>query len=317
MYGCGMRLATIDVGTNTALLLISEWQEGRLVEVTRSSGYVRLGEGLDASGMVSAAALGRLRSVLEGHMQLVRESGADHVIVTGTSASRDASNGNLLHEIVEEITGTPYRILSGEEEAEVTFLGAVSGWTGAWPIGGIPTVVDVGGGSTEVVQGRATEDGVQLGHRTSMDLGSVRMTERFFDRLPPDPKDVEAARMHVGGLVRERLVRFDRPVHMVGASGTAQVLGSLHAERNGGPGRGEGGIPRAEVDAWADRLVDMSADEVMALQPARMHGRADVFAAGVMILREVMAALDAPHLFISGYGVRHGVAIRYFRELTG
>ncbi|MEQ9104215.1 MAG: exopolyphosphatase [Rhodothermales bacterium] len=312
-----MRLATIDVGTNTALLLISEWQQGRLVEVTRSSGYVRLGEGLEASGRVSGAALERLRGVLEAHMQLVRESGAADVVVTGTSASRDAGNGHLLHDIVREITGTPYRILSGEEEAEVTFLGAVSGWTGAWPGIGIPTVVDVGGGSTEVVQGRATDENVELGHRTSMDLGSVRITERFFDRLPPKTLDVEAARMHVGEMVRKRLSLFDRPVHLVGASGTAQVLGSLHAEQTGRPGPGEDGIPRGDVDAWAHRLEGMSADEVMALDPARMRGRADVFAAGVMILREVMEALDAPRLFISGYGVRHGVAIRYFRELTG
>jgi exopolyphosphatase/guanosine-5'-triphosphate,3'-diphosphate pyrophosphatase len=312
-----MRLATIDVGTNTALLLISEWQEGRLVEVTRSSGFVRLGEGLDASGFISDAALERLRGVLEAHMRVAEEYGVGHVVVTGTSASRDARNGHLLHEMVHEITHSSYTILSGDDEAEMTFLGAVSGWPGAWSDTAVPTIVDVGGGSTEVVQGRVHGDNVDVESRTSMNLGSVRMTERFLAPLPPSPRAAAEARAHIRTLVQDQLAEFGRPVHLVGSSGTAQVLGVIHAERVGAPVSFGEGIPRVDVAAWADRLAGMSADEVMALHPVRMQGRADVFAAGVMILREVMDALDASELFVSAWGVRHGVAIRYFRELAG
>lgn len=311
-----MRLATIDVGTNTALLLISDWQGGRLIEIARASGYVRLGEGLGATGMVSLAAMERLRGVLESHMMLVREHGADRVMVTGTSASRDAGNAEVLHDLVQGITGATYVILSGEEEAEVTFLGAVSGWQGSWTGPAMPTVVDVGGGSTEVVQGQLVQEHVELGFRTSMDLGSVRLTEQFFDGLPPGRSMVAAAREHIRDLMQVRLSPFTRPVRLIGASGTAQILGSLHATSRQRAGLGTDGIPRQEVDAWANRLTTMSAADVLALDPDRMSGRADVFAAGVLILQEVMHALNASHLFVSGYGVRHGVAIRYFRELA-
>ncbi len=306
-----MRLATIDVGTNTALLLISEWRSGSLQILHQGGGYVRLGEGLGARGRVSAAALERLRMVLRAHRATARTWRVDHLIVTGTSASRDAENGEDIRAVVLEETGVAYRILTGEEEADVTFEGALVGWPHGHSYEGRVTVVDVGGGSTELVQGQWVAGKAERTAAVSLNIGTVRLTEKFYTVQPPLASEVVACRAWTASMMDAALRDYERGVPLVGASGTAHVLLHLHRVHRGGSGV----MAQEDLGYWERELHGKTQEEVHALAPERMSGRADVFPAGVLVLVEAFRALGASEFHVSDYGVRHGIALRYFREL--
>ena len=309
-----VRLATIDVGTNTALLLISEWKDNRLIEVYNGVGFVRLGEGMDASGRVSDDALARLQAVLFSHMEAIRRFDAAHIIITVTSASRDAQDGHRIHTLVRNMTGTEFTILSGEEEAKVTYLGAVAGMPESTLrsfLGETITVIDVGGGSTEFVQGK----GEDIHFKKSLNMGSVRMTERFFSSQPAQGEEIESGRAHFQSMMKESLAGSLPSRYCIGASGTPIILSLLHTGlKELSDAESAVSMSVSELDAWSRRLFGMTRSEVTALYPSKMKGRADVLPAGVLILLEALTYLRSEQLFVSPFGVRHGVALRYFLE---
>lgn len=282
-----MRLATIDIGTNTALLLISEWDNGRLVEVFNATGFVRLGEGLDGSGMVSDAAFRRLESVVRSHMEHIKRFGTDHIIVTGTSASRDARNSAEIRSTVKRLTGAELTILSGEEEAKVTFDGATEGIKARLSDTdlGLLTVLDVGGGSTEFVQGTSALGQESLTLKASLDMGSVRMTERFFTKQPAPPEEVAMASKALQAMMQDQLRNAGRTSFCIGASGTARIMALVHLGLDElGDSSSPALIGREDLGNWVQRLFRMTYDEIIQLHPAKMHGRADVLPAGALIL---------------------------------
>ncbi len=313
------RIATIDIGTNTALLFVAGWENERLNDLHGASGFVRLGEGMDASGRVGKGALSRLESVLTHHMKEMEAWQVEEIIVTGTSASRDAANADEIREIVRRTTGSELIILSGDEEAATTFEGAMAGldgFDGAWDAleeGTQVTVIDVGGGSTEFVQG------AKGAHRPvfakSLNMGSVRMMDRHFSSQPPFEKEVEAAARDISGMMQRELSGAVSSQVCVGASGTAVILSLVHHGADNMRAMSLGSHPaRDEVREWKNRLLAMSAEEVLALIPYHGKGREDVFPTGVLILDEAMERFGADTLFVSPYGVRQGVAIRHFRK---
>jgi exopolyphosphatase / guanosine-5'-triphosphate,3'-diphosphate pyrophosphatase len=309
-----MRLATIDIGTNTALLLISEWGDDGLQEVFNASGFARLGEGMDSSGRVGEAALNRLEGVLHSHMEHIRIHKASHIIVTGTSASRDAKDADKIHSLVWKSTKSDLTILSGDEEALVTFLGAAAG-LGSLVDGPELTVIDVGGGSTEFVQGAARADGEKISFKCSLNMGSVRMTERYFSQQPAPHSEIQTAKIQFRELMSSHLENAKKTKICVGASGTARILALVHHGINElSSTNGPASITRSQLEGWVHRLTQMTFEEVTALHPIKMSGRADVLPAGALILGELLRFTDAETLIISPFGVRHGVAIRYFRE---
>lgn len=313
------RIATIDVGTNTALLFVAGWREGRMLDLDGASGFVRLGEGVDASGRVGHAALGRLESVLTAHMDRMAPWDVDHVIVTGTSASRDAANADDIRAVVRRVTGAELSILSGEEEARVTFEGAMAGlreydqgWSALAP--DTPTtVIDVGGGSTEFVQGEAGGEGIRFAR--SLNMGSVRMAERFFTNQPPSASEVQKAADTFRGLMDRELEGAAQTPVCVGASGTAVILSLVHHGRASMKDMaGASHLSLEQVQEWSERLLAMTRQEVLDLIPRHGKGREDVFPAGVFVFRLAMEWLGAHTLFVSPYGVRQGVALEYFRR---
>lgn len=313
------RIATIDIGTNTALLFVAGWRDGGMLDLHGASGFVRLGEGVDASGRVGPAALGRLRSVLEYHMQEMAPWNVDKIIVTGTSASRDAANADEIREVVRSITGSELTILSGEEEARTTYEGAMAGldgfdtlWDGLGEHSRI-TVIDVGGGSTEFVQGR--KGNTEPHFATSLNMGSVRMMERHFSSQPPANSEIASASADFNAMMDSALAGSTTSDVCVGASGTAVILSLVHHNRDSMRDMPEGShLSLQDLQEWSERLLRMSRDEVLALIPRHGKGREDVFPAGVQILRLAMEKLGADTLFVSPYGVRQGVAIRHFRK---
>ena len=211
------RIATIDVGTNTALLLVADVGEGRLEIVREADRYVRLGQGVDANRRLAPEAVARVVAALTDYKAVADELGAEAVVIGATSASRDAQNLDDLQGQARRL-GLDYRVISGEEEALWSFRAACSAYPGLEAA----CVIDIGGGSTEVVTGPA--DAAEP-HRRSVDMGSVRLTERCFPTLPPSAEAVEAAEEIVaeafGGL------GVDASLPLVGSSGTVRVLGAL------------------------------------------------------------------------------------------
>jgi exopolyphosphatase/guanosine-5'-triphosphate,3'-diphosphate pyrophosphatase len=281
-----MRVAAIDCGTNSLRLLVADVDPatGTLRDVTREMVVVRLGEGVDRTGLFAPAALERTFAAVDVYAETCRELGAEAVRFVATSASRDAANRELLVAGVERRLGVVPEVITGDEEARLSFRGA----TGALADGldGPFLVVDLGGGSTELVLG-----GREPEHAHSMNVGCVRLAERHLSADPPGAREIELAVRDI----REALdaaakdVPFARARTLVGVSGTvttitAHVLG-LDAYR---PERIDGSIlPIDDVVAAADDLLGMTRAARAAL-PFMHPGRVDSIGAGALVWREVV-----------------------------
>lgn len=307
-------IATIDVGTNTAhLLLAYALPDGSIAPIRSETRYVRLGQGVDASGEIHPDALERLSTTLIHFGELARAAGADPIRTVGTSASRDVSDRSGLVEFVRVHAGLDYEIIPGEEEALLTSLGAVTRLD--LDPQSNTVVVDIGGGSTELTYTRRDNGTLSIEALTSLNVGSVRLTERCFERLPPTPAEITQAER----LTRESLGGARRPADgrwtMIGAAGTIRALALLAA--GSGSDRGAAILSGGMIRDWRERLLTLDFEETLALNPDVLGGRADVIAAGVLILDIVMDYLDADRCLVSPWGLRHGMAIRCSRRLAG
>src|SRR5215213_352885 len=179
------RVGVIDLGTNSSRLLIADVEAGRLTEVERRTTITRLGEGLDASGRLSDEAIARVADAVAGYRDLLDGHDAGQVVCVATSAMRDAENGGDLADLLRRRHDVDPRVISGDEEARLTFLGATSGRPG----GDATLVIDIGGGSTEFVVGRPGEE---PSFHASTRMGSVRHTERHLHSDPPADEGLAA-----------------------------------------------------------------------------------------------------------------------------
>ncbi len=305
------RIAAIDVGTNTALLLVAEVAaDGAMTPLHEAERFIRLGEGVDATGRVTAAALHRLREALLAYRAVAGDFGVAEVVVGATSASRDARNQAALIDFVRRETGLRYEILSGEDEAAWSFLGGLSALD---DLAGPCAVVDVGGGSTEIAVGDRA-GGVTF--RRSLPLGSVRLTERFFAALPPEAAAVERFEAVVARSLEAAALPLDAALPLVGVDGTVVSLALLRAGASTWAELGAApvSLSAADVHAWRRRLLAMPREEILALNPAVMTGRADVFPAGVLLLDAVMRRFGLPACRVSPRSLRHGLALRWARQ---
>lgn len=265
-----MRIATIDVGTNSAELLVAEVGSGAIRTVYEDECFVRLGEGVDAHGIVNEAALDRLKSALLGLRDAAQSHGAGRILVGATSASRDAANKQAIVDAVRRETGLEYDILSGVEEATWTFLAACMADAGQ----GSCAVFDIGGGSTEVIVGDRGGRGPEaITFRHSFNIGTVRLTERFFGHLPPRPDAIERAEAFIRQQLDVVAMPIDPAMPVLGNSGTAVALALVHA----GPEAAwdeltanQHILSGADVRQWRERILACTADEVMALHPTAM-----------------------------------------------
>ncbi len=281
-----MRVAAIDCGTNSLRLLVADVDPGAgtLVDVTREMIVVRLGEGVDTTGLLAPAALARTFAAVDQYAATCERLGVEAVRFVATSATRDAKNREVLVEGVRERLGVPADVISGDEEARLSFRGA----TGALAPGLDEPflVVDLGGGSTELVLGGAAPD-----HAHSMDVGCIRLTERHLSAEPASPADVDAAVRDIRAALDAAAldVPFAKARTLVGLAGsvttiTARALG-LDAYR---PERIDGAIlPIDELVRAADELLAMPRAERAAL-PYMHPGRVDSIGAGALVWREVM-----------------------------
>jgi exopolyphosphatase/guanosine-5'-triphosphate,3'-diphosphate pyrophosphatase len=299
-----MKIAAIDVGTNTVLLLVAEVQpDGSIVPLLHAQRFPRLGQGIDAQGRVSPDAIARLIEVLREYRILLAPHKPERVVICGTSAVRDALNQAELVGRVQTETGFTLEVLSGAEEARWTFRGALSGMREIERA----TVIDIGGGSTEIITGAhgAIERSI------SLQIGSVRLRERHLFHDPPTHPELEAAITEVEDALP---LASDFPLEgsmLVGVAGTATSLALLAQGAKEFDVRAVSGyhMPYFAVDHLFRTLRSMPSAMILELSSV-MVGRADIITAGALILRELMAHLGFNEVVVSERGVRYGLVLR-------
>jgi exopolyphosphatase/guanosine-5'-triphosphate,3'-diphosphate pyrophosphatase len=305
MSGDQHLVAAIDCGTNSIKVLIgSRRPDGTLDVVLRTSEVVRLGQGVDRTGTLADEALERTFGAVDGFAAIIRDHGVDpaRTRFCATSATRDASNAAVFAEGVRRRLGVEPEVLSGEEEAALVFAGAVAAQS---PMPPEPVlVVDVGGGSTELVVGEGDDR-----HAVSMDIGSVRLHERHLHSDPPTPAEVEACVADVDQHLDEAGIPLDTVRSVIGTSGTIKtvacgVIGLAGYDREAFDGAV---LSNAGTAAYVDELVAMTVDERRAL--AYMHpGRADVIGAGALIWTRILSRVPVPDHRVSEADILHGIA---------
>jgi exopolyphosphatase/guanosine-5'-triphosphate,3'-diphosphate pyrophosphatase len=285
-----MRVGAVDLGTNSTRLLVADVDDGQVEDVARRTEITRLGEGVDERRKLLPLPIARVRNVLADYRRELEELGAERVLAIGTSAIRDAENGEAFLGEIEWSYGFATRLLSGGEEAELTRRGVANGRE----LGDGTLVLDVGGGSTELITAR---------ERTSLDLGSVRLTERHLHTDPPTDEEVEAA----ARAVRDELPAVE-PDDAIGVAGTITTLAALEL---GGydPERVHGyRLSREAVGAQLDRLASLPLArrrELAGLEPER----APVIVAGAVIVSEVLDRYSLSGLEVSERDLLHGAAL--------
>ncbi len=295
-------LAAVDCGTNSVRLLVSRLVDGRLVEVDRRLHLTRLGQGVDATGEFHPEALARTLAAMADFGAELDELGVTRRRVVATSAARDARNSAEFFDGVRAWLGVDAEIIPGEEEARLSYAGAV----GALPDVDQPVLVmDIGGGSTELVLG---SDG-QVRHAISLDVGSVRVRERFLHSDPPAPAEVAAATAHIDALLDASEIDFESVATWVGVGGTVTSLSALAQElATYDRARVHGSVvSHEELDALGLRLLAMPVAAVTEL-PTMVPGRADVICGGALIARRVASRLSA-ELTVSEADILDGLVL--------
>jgi len=289
------RVGVVDLGTNSTRLLVADVEDETVTELGRQLTITRLGEGVDARRLLLPTAIARVRNVLADYRRVVEELGAERTLAFATSAVRDAENGEAFLGEIEWSYGFQTRLLSGAEEAKLTFRGVAAGRD----LDADTLIVDVGGGSTELILGGP--EGV--GFHDSLDLGCVRLTERF-------PSAPEAAAEHVRAVLAERVPPDVEPRHAVGVAGTVTQLATLDlglAEEDPEIVHGHR-LSSAAIAAQVERLAAMPVDDIRRLRG--MHPeRAPVIVAGAVVARETLGHFRLPELEVSERDIMHGAAL--------
>lgn len=285
-----MRVAAVDIGSNTVRLLIAESSRDGLITLEHRVEIVGLGRGVDKSGRLTPKSIERALGVLYEFGSAVADAEVGAVRAVATSASRDSANVDKFFDLAETALGTRPELISGEEEAHLGFAGATADIEAPGPY----LVIDPGGGSTEFVVGDAEPH-----YAISTEMGSVRLTDRVLSDRPPSPDQLHAARAAVAGVFDEVEIP-QQPALVIGVAGTFTTLAALHL---GLPEYDRERVHHTVLEAddlhrWEDRLAQLSREETAAL-PSMHPGRAPVILSGAVIAVEALRISGAERLVVS------------------
>jgi len=304
-----MRLATIDIGTNSVLLLIAESTGSGLVPVLERATITRLGQDVDRTHQLHPDAIARTLACLRDYAKDIADHGASEVLAVSTSAARDAQGASAFIEAASSILGVAPRVISGNEEAHLTFLGALSGLE----VRGEVVVVDIGGGSTELVRGTIVGGQLPTPERgVSVDIGSVRLTERHLRSDPPTRAEQEAVRESVWTATRA-LPTPASEATWIGIGGTVTTLAAIQAGLHAYDARVVHGsvLARSDITKLRQRLAEMTA-EARRATPGLNPKRADIIVAGAIEVEALQSWADCERWIVSDRGVRWGLALAAF-----
>ncbi|MEU8385654.1 Ppx/GppA phosphatase family protein [Streptosporangium sp. NPDC048865] len=312
-----IRVAAIDCGTNSVRLLVADVGRDRLIDLDRRMEIVRLGQGVDETGRLAPEALERTFGAMRGYAGLIEEHGASSVRVVATSATRDAANRQDFVDGVRDIFGVEPEVITGAEEAELSFAGATRDLVRFSPETGLPApegtrplylVVDIGGGSTEFVLGSTHVEAA-----LSVDIGCVRLTERHLRGAgdPPSAEAIEAMTADIDDAL-DRVaaeVPVERALTMVGLAGSVTTVAGIaldlpeynpkkiHHSR----------ITAGQVHGIAERLLGMTVERRAAI-PLMHPGRVDVIGAGALILDRIVTRYGFADVVASEHDILDGIA---------
>lgn len=299
-----MRVAVIDMGTNSTRLLVADVEGSRISELDRRSTVTRLGRGVDTSRQLAAEAIEDVCATVADYVAAYEVLGAERVVAIATSAVRDATNGGAFTGELRERFALDARVLSGDEEARLTYLGATHGR----PPQDDTLVVDIGGGSTELVVGC----GGEVSFHASLDAGTVRHTERHVQHDPAEAAELEALASDVRHLIDGALAGSDfaSASRGIGVAGTPTSLAAIdqaldpydpelvHGYR----------LPLAAIQRMCSQLAAQTLEERLAV--TGLHpGRAPTIVAGVVILIQVMRAFGLSEIEVSEHDILDGAAL--------
>ncbi len=304
-----MRVAAIDCGTNSIRLLVADIDGSNFREIVRDMEIVRLGQGVDETGQFHPDAIARTLAAVDKFAAEIAKRGVEKIRFCATSATRDATNRHLFVDGVRERLGIEPEVISGDEEAALSFAGAIKDLD---PSNGPFLVVDIGGGSTEFVFGTSTVEAAR-----SVNIGCVRMTERHFSSDPVSPEQIELARTDIKAAIAQAaaVVPITKAKTLVAVAGTATTVAAAALD-----------LP--EYDRYAIHLSRISAQQThdaatmfatktreQRISLGYMHpGRVDVIAAGSLVLSEIMKATGATEFVASESDILDGMAFSLARN---
>ena len=314
-----MRVAVVDCGTNTVRLLIADrgLAEG-LIDVTRELRFARLGEGVDATGKFAPQAIQRVFTAVDDFAAIIKQAQVNKVRFVATSAARDASNREEFFAGVQARLGVTPEVISGQEEADLSFLGALSGGplvSGSGEETAIRTgasatvlVVDIGGGSTELIQGSPSGE---VAAEISLNMGSVRLRERYLRHDPPTVDEIGAARQFISSLLDHSGISFDQVTIWIGVAGTntslsAMIQGLTTYDRTKVH---NSNLNLTDIESISQRLLELSVSQTLQAYPSLQPERAEVICAGVLICAEIGRRVRQP-MVVRDTDILDGAALK-------
>jgi exopolyphosphatase / guanosine-5'-triphosphate,3'-diphosphate pyrophosphatase len=299
-----LRVAVVDIGTNSTRLLIADVENPGVYEVERRTTVTNMGRGVDHTGMICSDAVEDVCSVIADYKARYEEMGAERVMAIATSAVRDAVNGEAFIAELRERFELDARMLTGEEEAHLTYLGA----TAHRPEAGPTLVFDIGGGSTELIVGTGRE----VGFHTSLQAGTIRQSERHLTSDPPDPHQLEDLAADIRNLIDRAVAAHPDgpPARAIAVAGTPTSLAAIdQALEPYDSGRVHGyRLGMKPMQRMRSRLSSLPLAERLRV-PGLHPGRAPTIVAGTVILVQVMRAFGLQEIEVSELDILHGSAL--------
>jgi exopolyphosphatase / guanosine-5'-triphosphate,3'-diphosphate pyrophosphatase len=291
-----MRIASIDIGTNTLLLLIGEvLSDGSLSIVYDEHTIARLGEGVHASKYINEQAIKRASDILHRYRHLCESFQVEKITIVATSAMRDADNAEYVCSILSTIIQSPISIISGKEEAYLSYIGSKESYEN-------PTIIDIGGGSTEII---TMNDDHKIAS-ISLDIGAVRFTEKYFSTYPPSTDSIQEAIAEIKTSLSQFTITVNSPVIVV--AGTPTTLACID--------QGIDEYDRDKVHGYiltnnaissiTDMLCNTSYDSLFSIKGINPK-RADILPAGSLLLKSLLSHFAIDHCIVSTKGLRYGV----------
>lgn len=287
--------AGIDIGTNTLLLLImSKDMDGRVTILHDEHRIARLGEGINQTGSIAQSAIQRARLILEEYAAILSQYHGIQVRAIATSAMRDATNAQVVKAELEQALGFPIEIISGLEEASLTFLGSREEFPN-------PVIIDIGGGSTEIMQLKNDVEAFM-----SLDIGAVRLSDQFIKQLPIEKDALNQAQSYLREMLGVCSISTDSTIIATAGTPTTLAAMDLCIDDLSSPNIHGHELSIQKIASMSDRLLSSTLEEIL-LIPGVHPQRADILPAGTLILLMILKQLQAKSCIVSKKGLRFGI----------
>jgi len=301
------RFATIDVGSNSVLVLVSERIKSSFVTILDSLQVCRLGEGLNQRGKFSEQAMVRTMTAICEFKRLADEYGASEIAAVGTMAMRSASNSEQFVSMVRSKCGVQIEVLTGQEEARFAYLGARDVIQDKRQR---VVIIDVGGGSTEFIHG----SGQEINRSYSLNVGALHLTEQFLRHDPPLAEEINSIKNYLSSVFAH--IERQKNIRLVGVGGTITTLSAVNLRmRTYDPNLIHGSVlNRQDIESQIERFASMNREQRCKL-PGLQANRAGIILAGAIVVEQVMDKMHKRNLVVSARGVRHGLMLDRFGEM--